>query len=125
MNRPTVLLLNSAPDAAGAGTPEDYFLAPEKLITGNPKQTLWMHYTDPTNQYVVGIWRSEPGKWRIRYTEEEYCRMLDGVSVITDEAGHAVTLCAGDEFVVPGGFVGTWEVVETSTKRFVIYERSA
>jgi uncharacterized protein len=125
MNAPVVLRLASAPDAAGACPPEDYFLAPEKLITGNPKQTLWMHYTDPTQQYFVGIWRSEPGKWRIRYTEEEYCRMLNGVSIITDETGLAVTVRSGDEFVMPRGFAGTWEVVETSTKRFVIYERSA
>lgn len=124
MNAPVVQLLASAPDAAGAGTPEDYFLAPEKLITGNPKQTLWMHYTDPTKQYFVGVWRSEPGKWRIHYTEEEYCHMLDGVSVITDEAGHAVTVVAGEEFVIPRGFIGTWEVVKTSTKRFVIYEKT-
>ncbi|EGI77482.1 cupin domain-containing protein [Hylemonella gracilis] len=124
MNPSTVLRLISTPDTADANASEDYFLAPEKLITGNPKQTLWMHYTDPTRQYVVGLWRSEPGKWRVRYTEEEYCRMLEGVSVITDEAGHAVTVRAGDEFVVPRGFVGTWEVVETSTKRFVIYEKT-
>lgn len=124
MNPSAVLRLISSPDTEGVGTPEHYFLAPEKLITGNPKQTLWMHYTDPTRQYVVGLWRSEPGKWRIRYTEEEYCRMQEGVSVITDEAGHALTVRAGDEFVVPRGFVGTWEVVETSTKRFVIYEKT-
>lgn len=125
MNVPVVLRLAAAPDAAGTGTPEDYFLAPEKLITRNPKQTLWMHYTDLTTRYFVGIWRSEPGKWRIRYTEEEYCRMLDGVSVITDAAGQAVTVRSGDEFVVPRGFVGTWEVIETTTKRFVIYEQAA
>jgi uncharacterized cupin superfamily protein len=116
-----------APDAAEGGdgaAPEDYYLAPEKLITGNPKQTVWMHYTDPTQQYYVGVWRSKPGKWRIHYTEEEYCRMLEGVSVITDASGQAVTVRAGDEFVVPRGFTGTWEVVETSTKRFVIYESS-
>ncbi|MFO6421201.1 cupin domain-containing protein [Hylemonella sp. W303a] len=123
MNPPAVMRLRSAPDIAGADASEDYFLAPEKLITGNPKQTLWMHYTDPTKQYFVGVWRSEPGKWRVHYTEEEYCRMLDGVSIITDEWGQAVTVRAGDEFVVPRGFVGTWEVVETTTKRFVIYEK--
>ncbi len=48
--------------------------------------------------------------------------MLVGVSVITDAEGRAVTLRAGDRFVVPRGFVGTWELVEPTTKRFVIYE---
>ncbi len=110
-------------DAAVA--PEEYFLPPEKLIEGNPKQTLWMHYTDPTRQFFVGLWRSEPGKWRVAYTEEEFCLMLEGRSVITDSSGHAVTLIAGESFVVPRGFVGTWEVLETTTKRFVIHEARA
>ena len=104
---------------------EDYHLAAEKLIEGNPKQTVWMHYTDASGQFLVGIWRSEPGKWRVSYTEEEFCHMLEGVSVITSEAGHAVTVRAGESFVVPRGFVGTWEVVETSVKRFVIHETGA
>ncbi len=105
--------------------PDEYFLAPEKLISGNPKQTVWMHYTDPTKQFFVGLWQSEPGKWHIRYTEEEYCQMLAGISVITDEQGTATTVTPGDSFVIPAGFVGTWEVVETTKKRFVIYERAA
>jgi uncharacterized cupin superfamily protein len=104
---------------------EDYYLAAEKLIEGNPKQTLWMQYTDPSEQFFAGIWRSEPGKWRIAYSEEEYCHMQEGVSVITDETGAAVTVKAGESFVIPRGFVGTWEVVETSTKRFVIYESAS
>lgn len=119
MPSPAVLKLDAP------GTPEDSFLPPEKLLVGNPRQTVWMHYTDPTRQFCTGLWRSEPGKWRIAYTEEEYCHMLDGRSVITDDRGHAVTVTAGDSFVIPRGFAGTWEVIETSTKRFVIYEAAA
>ena len=38
----------------------------------------------------------------------EYCRMLEGVNVITDHAGlHRITVRAGDEFVIPAGFRGT------------------
>lgn len=102
--------------------PEDYFLPPEKLLSGNPKQTVWMHYTDPTRQFFTGIWRSEPGKWRIAYTEEEFCLVLEGRSIVTDAAGRSVTVSAGESFVIPRGFTGSWEVVETTTKRFVIYE---
>ena len=47
------------------------------------------------------------------------------MSVITDEDGRAETLRAGDAFVIPAGFRGTWEVVETTTKRFVIHEPPA
>jgi hypothetical protein len=28
----------------------------------------------------------------------------------------------GDEFVIPRGFVGTWQVVEKTRKTYVIYE---
>ena len=105
-------------------TAQEYYLPAEKLLAGNPKQTLWMHYTDASKQFFVGIWRSEPGKWRISYTEEEFCHMLEGVSVVVSDTGQSFTVKAGESFVIPRGFVGTWEVVETSVKRFVMYEPS-
>ena len=117
MVSPAVLKFDAS-DAA----PEVSFVAGDKLLAGNPPQTLWLHYTDPTRQFFAGVWRSEPGKWRISYTEEEYCHVTEGVSVITDAEGRATTVTAGESFVIPRGFNGTWEVVETTTKRFVIYE---
>lgn len=102
--------------------PESYHLPAEKRIAGNPLQTVWMHYTDPSGKFFAGIWHSEVGTWRVAYTEEEYCHMLEGTSVITDSAGHAVTVTAGESFTIPRAFVGTWEVVTPSRKRFVVYE---
>lgn len=101
---------------------EEYYLDPEKLVSGNPRQTVWNHYTDPTGKYFSGFWESEIGKWRINYTEEETCYLIAGVSVVTDAAGTATTLTAGDSFVIPKGFKGTWEVVEPSRKLYAIYE---
>jgi uncharacterized protein len=101
---------------------EEYYLPPEKLISGNPKQTLWSHYTDPSSQFFTGIWHSEPGKWHVYYTEEEYCRILEGRSIITDTDGRPVTVEAGEDFVIPKGFVGTWEVVEATRKTYVIWQ---
>ena len=40
-------------------------------------------------------------------------------------AADAVTVSAGESFVVPRGFVGTWEVVEPTKKTYVIYEAGA
>jgi uncharacterized protein len=101
---------------------EEYHLPNEKLISGDPKQTIWQHYTDKTQKFSTGIWQSEIGKWNIKYTEEEYCQILEGVSIITDVAGNAVTVSAGESFVIPSGFAGTWEVVEKTKKIYVIYE---
>jgi uncharacterized cupin superfamily protein len=112
------ILKFSASDAPA----EEYFLAPEKLLSGNPRQTIWQHYTDPSAKFLTGIWQSEVGKWRIHYTEEEYCQILEGSSILTDELGNAVTVSSGEHFVIPRGFSGTWEVLETTRKIYVIYE---
>ena len=99
-----------------------YHLAPEKLLSGNPRQSVRVVYTDPSKKFTVGIWHSEVGKWKVTYTEEEYCHLLEGTSILTEASGAPVTVTAGDSFVVPRGFVGTWEVVVPTRKRFVIYE---
>lgn len=54
---------------------------------------------------------------------EEYC--LASEKLIADAAGNAVTVSAGESFVIPRGFVGTWEVVEPTKKIYVVYEAGA
>jgi uncharacterized cupin superfamily protein len=111
--------------AQDAGEGESYFVAADKLISGNPKQTAWVQHASTDQRFTAGLWYSETGKWRIRYTEHEYCRILEGLSIITAEDGQAVSVRPGDEFVIPRGFVGTWEVVEPTLKRFVMHEPDA
>lgn len=101
---------------------EEYFLPVEKLISGNPKQTLWQHYIDPSAKFLTGIWQSEVGKWHVSYTEEEFCQILEGSSVLNDEQGNAVTVSSGESFVIPRGFKGSWEVLEMTRKIYVVYE---
>jgi uncharacterized protein len=57
-----------------------------------------------------------------RVYRAEYCEILAGTSVITDEEGNAKTLRTGHRFVIPPGFRGTWEVVEHTRKIFVAYD---
>ena len=109
----------------GTVEPDEYYLPEEKRLLGNPKQSLWLEYTDASRKFFAGVWQSEVGKWRVTYTEEEYCEILQGTSVITDHKGHATTVTAGDRFVIPSGFTGTWEVVAVTRKNFVIYEPEA
>jgi uncharacterized cupin superfamily protein len=115
---PSILRHPAAPTAPV----EEYRLSPERILEGDPLQSVWIEYQDPSGAFVVGTWASEPGTWRIRYTEHEYCRMLAGRCVIADEAGVEVAVGPGDEFTIPAGFVGTWRVLEAARKRFVIYE---
>jgi uncharacterized protein len=104
---------------------EEYYLPEDRLIAGNPKQTLWMEYTDDSGRFFVGVWESEVGKWSVNYTEEEYFQILEGRSVITADGGRAVEVCGGESMVIPRGFKGTWEVIEPTRKTFVIFEPGA
>lgn len=99
-------------------TPETATPAPEKLIAGNPVFTSW-DIEDAGGLYA-GIWQSTPGKWRVEYDEWEYCHILEGHSILTDDGGAVHELRAGDAFVIRPGFRGTWEVVETTRKEYVI-----
>lgn len=101
---------------------ERYYLPPEKLLEGNPMQECTVQYTDSAGKFTAGVWTSEVGKWRVHYTEQEYCEVLEGLCLITDEQGGRFRAAPGDRFVIPSGFIGTWEVLEPCRKYFVIYE---
>jgi uncharacterized cupin superfamily protein len=92
--------------------------APEKLISGDPVFTTWNF--EERDGLFAGIWRATPGKWRVSYDEWEFCRIREGVSVLTDAEGRAQRLEAGMSFVIRPGFTGTWEVLETTVKDYVI-----
>jgi uncharacterized cupin superfamily protein len=100
-------------------TPEISRPDPEKKLSGDPVFTTWN--TEERDGLYAGIWQSTPGSWRIAYDEWEYCRILSGVSVLTDAQGIATTVRAGDSFLIRPGFTGTWEVIETTTKDYVIH----
>lgn len=105
--------------------PVEYRIAPEKLIQGNPLQRLWIDFQDTSTQFMVGLWWSEPGEWRVNYTEMEYCTLLQGQCELIGNDGSMTVIQAGQEFVVPAGFVGRWRVVDTCLKRFALYEPKA
>ena len=106
-------------------SPESSTPAAKDLLSGKPQLTLWNHYTEQSNQFHAGVWASTRGKWRVHYVEHEFCCMTEGRVRITDTAGDHWEFAAGDSFVVPGGFEGTWEVLEDCRKFYVIFQPSA
>ena len=103
---------------AATGAPEISRPDPSRLIAGDPEYRTWL--TDERDGLWCGVWESTPGTWRVVYDEWEYFRLTAGVSILTPEGGAPVTLRAGDAWVIRPGFTGTWEVVETTRKDFVI-----
>jgi len=103
---------------AASVAPEVERPAAEKLISGDPVFTTWN--LEEKDGLYAGIWQSTVGKWHVSYDEWEYFRLLEGVSILTDAKGHETRLTAGDSFIIRPGFSGTWEVVETTRKDYVI-----
>jgi uncharacterized cupin superfamily protein len=99
--------------------PEESAPAPDRVVSGDPTFRTWNVEEQPNGLYA-GIWEATPGKWRIHYDEWEYCHILSGTSVISEDGGEARTVRAGDSFILRPDFSGTWEVIETTRKEYVI-----
>lgn len=96
--------------------------AAEKCKAGQPLQRTWHHFTSEDQKFLAGLWEAEPGCWKISYTENEFCQILAGRSILRDANGNEHLLKAGDNFTIPSGFEGEWEVLETTKKIYVIYQ---
>lgn len=101
------------------GTPADLTRPdPGTVISGDPVHSTWN--LEASDGLFAGLWQSTPGKWRVSYSEWEYFRILSGYSILTGADGSVTQLHAGDSFIIRPGFQGTWEVVQTTLKDYVI-----
>lgn len=99
-------------------TPEIGGPEPDRLISGNPVHTTWN--LEERDGLYCGLWQSTPGKWRVSYSEWEYFRILSGYSLLTGADGSITQLHPGDSLIIRPGFEGTWEVVQTTLKDYII-----
>ena len=99
--------------------------SPEKILSGIPRSRVSNQYADPSQQFFCGWWSSSMGKWRISYTEHELCVLIEGRVRLESSDGERWEFRAGDAFVVPSGFTGTWEVLEACKKWYAIFEPRA
>lgn len=109
----------------GPVEPETSVPSAERLLAGSPQLQVRNFFVDASQQFFAGRWSATRGKWRVRYTENELCVMTAGCVVIENSEGERRTFRAGDAFVVPAGFEGTWEVLEDCSKIYAIFEARA
>ncbi len=106
---------------ATPGQPRESKAVPERLISGDPHYKTWDIATEEGKNIRSGIWEATPGVTRsIKGETWEYCTILSGEIVLTEDGGQPRRFSAGDTFVMRPGFVGTWETVETVRKLWVI-----
>lgn len=110
-----------------SGPAEPSHPQPERLISGNPLRETWNHIDLPlagAKQLYAGVWRSEVGHWRIAMgpTEQEVFTVLEGRCRVHSDAGGFQEAGPGQAIHIPAGFTGSFEVLETLTKTYVICE---
>lgn len=71
----------------------------------------------------VGVWECQPGGWPVvDRPNTETCYIVSGRARLTDEAsGHVVEVAAGDFIILPPGWSGRWDVIETVRKVYAIF----
>ncbi len=87
-----------------------------KLLAGSPQQMTVNQFTNARGNFFVGVWGSDAGTWRVSYSEDEFCTILEGEAILTDKDGHAEHLKAGDSFTIASGFCGTWQTIGSVKK---------
>ena len=105
--------------------PEISTPASDRWLGGTPRHTLQNFFTDTSGQFFCGRWASTPGKWRVAYTENEFCHLTRGHILLIGQDGREARFGPGESFVVPAGFAGTWEVLEDCEKVYAIFASSA
>lgn len=76
--------------------------------------------TLPGTPTIAGAWEGEPGWVEInQWPYHEVCVILSGRVAIVSSDGDRVEFAAGDAFLVPKGFNGSWHTLEPTQKIFV------
>ena len=88
------------------------------VVDGQPTMKTYVLHTSADGAMVSGIWEATPGTFHAIYDGFEFVHLLAGKLIITPDGGLAVSLKAGDTFVVEPTFKGTWKIQETVRKHF-------
>ena len=123
MNTPAALIKLTAHPV---DTPEIDHPKPERRVQGNPLRETWNRIDEalPAGRVYCGVWRCEPGRWRIALgaTERELFTVLSGRCRVHDARGGYQEAGPGEALYLPPGFAGEFEVLEHLTKTYMIAE---
>ncbi|OYQ32589.1 transcriptional regulator [Niveispirillum lacus] len=102
--------------------PETYRPAADRILTGDPVQSVSNRFSSSDGRFNCGIWTGAVGSWRVVFTENEFCQLLEGVVLVKGDDGSQRRFVAGDAFVMPAGFTGVWDILEPARKYYAVYE---
>ena len=67
-----------------------------------------------------GVWECSPGKWRRAVTQAEFSHFVAGICRFHADSGETLDIEAGDAVLFRPNTLGTWEVIETVRKNYLI-----
>ena len=68
----------------------------------------------------TGVWACTPGEWRSEWRRWEVFTVLSGLGELVDDDGTVHRLHPGVMISIAAGSSGTWRVVETLRKSFIV-----
>ncbi|MEM9386565.1 MAG: cupin domain-containing protein [Pseudomonadota bacterium] len=88
----------------------------ESGVLGNSESTLF------EGDNTVAVWDAGPAKLTLEepLPYDEFVVVLEGELVLTDDSGHSMTYKAGDMFMLPKGFKGTWDMTQSYRELIVV-----
>lgn len=93
---------------------------PGRVLTGDPHHESTVFFKGAAGDFIAGTWTSTPGQWHAFTGRDEFCHIVSGHVRLIGDDGTIQSFKTGDAFLIPNGFSGRWEGVETTTKHFVI-----
>ena len=71
----------------------------------------------------LGVWECQPGGWPVvERPDTEFTYIISGKALLTDSgSGEVVEVTGGDLIILPPGWTGRWDVLETVRKVYAIY----
>lgn len=77
----------------------------------------------PEAEGSLAVWECQPGGWPvINRPDTEFAYILSGHARLTDNStGEAIDVTGGDLVILPQGWTGRWDILETIRKVYAIY----
>lgn len=100
---------------------------PDRLISAHNPQRLTRNYFQSKDGALdAGLWECEQGHWAIQFPphKDEVFTVIQGLVRLHHKNGESWEIGPGQSAVIPGGFEGSFEVVDRVLKSYVIYQSS-
>lgn len=112
----------SATGPEGWAAAPDTALETAELLSGAPLGADHAYFTNDKQGIRAGIWRASPyTEFYEDYPATEFMYILEG-SVTLESDDFSETYRAGDAFLVPKGFRGTWKQEQAMLKYYIMID---